>query len=88
MRVLIPIEPVSHPNTGRQPVHSPDGRWLSFRSTRGGTSEGSVPLRHASDHRLQNGLSQDAGPISNFLCLIYDRPCCCTSGCGSRSSRA
>jgi Tol biopolymer transport system component len=34
--------------------------------------EGSVLLRHASDHRLQNGFSQDVDLVSNFLSLIYD----------------
>jgi hypothetical protein len=34
--------------------------------------EGSVLLRHASDHRLQNGMSQNVDLISNFLSLVYD----------------
>jgi len=34
--------------------------------------EGSVLLRHASDHRLQNGYSQDVDLVSNFISLIYD----------------
>lgn len=34
--------------------------------------EGSVLLRHASDHRLQNGESQNVDLISNFVSLVYD----------------
>ena len=34
--------------------------------------EGSMLLRHASDHRLQNGLSTDVDLISNFVSLVYD----------------
>ncbi len=34
--------------------------------------EGSVLLRHASDHRLQSGESQNVDLISNFLSLVYD----------------
>ena len=34
-------EEVSHPDSGddRQPAVSPDGRWIAYRSTRGGTSD-------------------------------------------------
>ena len=34
--------------------------------------EGSLLVRHASDHRLQNGLSQNVDLVSNFVSLIYD----------------
>jgi Tol biopolymer transport system component len=34
--------------------------------------EGSLLVRHASDHRLQNGMSQNVDLVSNFVSLIYD----------------
>jgi len=34
--------------------------------------EGSVLLRHASDHRLQSGISQNVDLVSNFVTLVHD----------------
>ncbi|HEY2956537.1 MAG TPA: BamA/TamA family outer membrane protein [Candidatus Eisenbacteria bacterium] len=34
--------------------------------------EGTVLMRHASDHRLQNGISQNVDLVSNFVTLVHD----------------
>ena len=56
-------ERVSDPPSGddRQPVCSPDGKWIAFRSTRGGTSD--LYVRPFEPSREVRRVTRMAGPV-------------------------
>src|SRR5262249_9419782 len=56
-------ERVSQPPDGddRQPVYSPDGRWIAFRSTRAGTSD--LYVRPAEPSNQARRVTHMAGPV-------------------------
>src|SRR5262249_32713313 len=58
-------EPISDPPSGddRQPVYSPDGRWIAFRSTRGGTSD--LWVRSAAPASEGRRVTRLIGPASD-----------------------